>query len=90
MPKNKGNRGTQAILGNRKHRKSRFCFLGNKGTIPFFFEGTREKVAPPPGRASILAISVRRVSEKYEKIILFAFIFFISYFGKTFLIASSQ
>ena len=44
-PKNKGNRGTQTILGNREHRKSRFCFWG---TRPFFSRGTGIR----PGRAS--------------------------------------
>ena len=39
-PKNKGNWGTQAILGNREHRKSKFCFWG---TRPFF----RGEQVPP-------------------------------------------
>ena len=51
--KNKGNRGTQAILGNREHRKSRFFWGGNKGTKPFF-RGEQGNRYPPPKRASIL------------------------------------
>ena len=38
--KNKGNRVTQAILGNREHRKSRFCFWGTREQ-GHFFEGNK-------------------------------------------------
>ena len=45
-PKNKGNRETQAILGNREHRKSRFCF---RGTRPFFRGEEGNRYPLPPG-----------------------------------------
>ena len=39
MSKSKGNRGTNTILGNRAHRKSRFRFWEQEsGTI--YFRGT--------------------------------------------------
>ena len=48
-PKHKANRGTQAILGNREHRKSRFCFLGNTGTRPIFFREQGSRYPPLEG-----------------------------------------
>ena len=50
-PKNKGNRATQASLGNREHRKSRFCFWGTREQC-YFFRG--EQVPHLPGRASLI------------------------------------
>ena len=44
MPKKKGNRGTEAILGNREHTKSRFCFWGTRP----FFRGNKGTGTPPP------------------------------------------
>ena len=51
-PKNKGNRGTQAILGTGNIEKQDFVF-GKKG---HFFEGNKGTGTPPPptGRASII------------------------------------
>ena len=45
-----GNRGTKTILGNGKHKKTNFRFLGNRGTSQFISgeQGNRY----PPGRAS--------------------------------------
>ena len=37
-------RGTQAILGNREHRKSRFCFGGKRKV----FQGEQWNRTPPP------------------------------------------
>ena len=42
-------RGTQVILGNREHTKSRFCF---GGTRPLF-RGNKETYPPSPWRASL-------------------------------------
>ena len=47
-PKHKGNRGTQAILGNREHRKSRFCFWGTREQ-GHFFEGNKGTGTPLGG-----------------------------------------
>ena len=52
-PKKKGNRETQAILGNREHRKSSFCFLVTREQ-GHFFEGTREQVPPWEGLSMVL------------------------------------
>ena len=50
--KKKGYRETQAILGNREHRKSRFCLEGTREQC-HFSSGTREQVPTHPGRASL-------------------------------------
>ena len=49
MPKNKGNRGTQAIFRNREHRKSRFCLWGTREQ-GHYFEGEQGNRYPPPPR----------------------------------------
>ena len=45
MPKNRGSRGTQSILGNMEHRKSRFCFWGIREQ-GHFFEGIKGAGTP--------------------------------------------
>ena len=47
----KSNTNKTQILGNREHRKSRFCFWGIREQ-GHFSKGTRDQV--PPGRASKL------------------------------------
>ena len=57
-----GNKGlkirrTQAIFGNREHRKSRFCFWGTSENKKGHFSGEEKgnRYPPPtPGRASLL------------------------------------
>ena len=42
MDKNEGNRGSKAMFGSRKHRKSRFDF-GEQGSKAMYFSGTRKQ-----------------------------------------------
>ena len=53
--KNKGNRGTKAILGNREHRKSTFCFwgTGDKGHLFQENKGTGTPPLPIPPREGL-------------------------------------
>ena len=48
-------RGTKAIFGNRKHKKTNFLF-GGKRKKPIYFRGTRKQVPHPlPERALHIA-----------------------------------
>ena len=54
-----GNRGTKTILGNRKHKKTNFRFLGNRGTSQFIsgeqanlFQGNKGTGTPLGGPQS--------------------------------------
>ena len=39
-----GNRGTKTILETREHKKIFFSIVGNQGSKPIYFRGTREQV----------------------------------------------
>ena len=47
-----GNRGTKTILGNREHKKTKFRFLGNRGTSQFISgeQGNRYPLGRPQNR----------------------------------------
>ena len=63
-------RGTKTILGNRKHKKASFRFLGSRGTNNLF-QGTKEQVPPsfpPPGGPQQLRQGRRR---RYDRTTFF-------------------
>ena len=47
--KNKGIRGTNAILGSREHRKLRFWFWGTRENAEIFHRNDRRGTPPPTG-----------------------------------------
>ena len=62
-PKNKGNRGTQAILENREHTKSRVCCWGTRER-GHLFEGNKGTGTPAPlGRHLHSSSLIRRIGQ---------------------------
>ena len=67
--KNKGTRGTQAILGNREHKKINILVLGNKGTRPFFRgeEGNRYPHPHWEGLNSLISIRILKTEPRPKR-----------------------
>ena len=58
-----GNRGTKTILGNMKHKKTNFRFLGNRGTSQFISGEQGNRYPPPPPREGLKCNEYQRVCE---------------------------